>query len=354
MQSSFSIVSHELLSRLNPKGEHKICYLAQFHYGKPQFNKAYTITAFHSGDHLLYYLEKLKPEIFVIYQSPAYLQKFSQWQVKKIKETSRLVVYTPIEGTPISYDVPLLDAADLILVPSFFSQKCLQHDGYESKILYHGVDGKVFKPRKNWEQKFEEPNPFTFSCVASHVWRKQLTRIIDAYQLLLTQRVKANLKMVSTTYDATSWLPNLKRYIKKKGIPNPLSETAYLNLTVSKRTMAKLYNNTHCHLQPSSEAFGLTALEALSCGNVPIIVGHGGSPEVVGDCGLYASIESFLTTSMGNIALVNTRNLAQIMKWATENPKSLLRLAKKGIERAKTFTWERTAQQLEKYLDELV
>lgn len=354
MQSSFSVVSHELLKRLNPKGEHEIAYLAQFWYGQPEDKGAYIVTPFQSGDHLLYYLEKLKPELFLIYQSPAFLQRFTKWQAQKIKEHTRLIVYTPVEGYPLAVDVPLLDAADLILTPSKFSQKCLSQEGYKSKILKHGVDRKVFKPPKNWQLKFNHPKPFTFGTIASHVPRKQLTRIIDAHNITLVRGYKSKLLMSVTTYDSVSWMPNLKKYKQKIRSPAQLSETAYLNLPMSKQAIAKLYQSMHAHILPSSEALGLPNLEALASGVVPILVRHGGAPEIVKDCGLYTDIESYLTTSMGNFALVSRRSLAEVMIWAMENPAALEKIAEKGIKRAKRFTWTKPANKLKKWLEKLL
>jgi len=353
MQSSFSVVSDELLRRLNPRGEYEIAYLAQFWYGQPEDKGAYIVTSFQSGDHLLYYLRELKPDIFLIYQSPTFLSKFSEWQAQKIKDVAKLVLYVPIEGYPITEYIPLMDVADLILVPSEFSQKCLKQEGYSSEVLYHGVDTKVFHPPENWQRKFNHPNPFCFGTIASHVPRKQLTRIMDAHSLTLRSGYESRLMMSVTTYDSVPWMPNLKRYKARINSPAQLSETAYLNLPMSKQAIAKLYHAMHVHVLPSSEAFGLPNLEALASGVVPILIRHGGAPEIVKDCGLYADIEAYLTTSMGNFALVSRKSLAETMIWAMENPSALEKIAEKGSKRAKKFTWIKPANKLRKLLEGL-
>ena len=102
---------------------------------------------------------------------------------------SKLILYIPIEGYPITEDLSFMEKADLILVPSKFSQKCLEKEGYKAEVLYHGVDAETFKPIKPLEQKFSEPF-FKLGTVASHVWRKQITRLLDAYKLALQKGMK--------------------------------------------------------------------------------------------------------------------------------------------------------------------
>jgi len=265
----------------------------------------------------------------------------------------KLILYVPIEGYPITEDLGFMEKADLILVPSKFSKKCLEKEGYKAEVLYHGVDTQIFKPLKPLDQKFSE-SIFKLGTVASHVWRKQITRLLDAYKLALQKGLKnAEYYLTCTTYDSTKWMPNLNVYAQKLDIPVKISRTAYLNLPVQHETIASFYNQLHLHVLPTSESFGLPNLEAMACGAVPIVMNHGAASEIVGDCGLYVETEGYLATSMGKFALVNIYDLADKILWASENRRALLPLAKKAIERAKTFTWEKAAEKLLKILHKL-
>jgi len=343
MQSSFSVVSRELLERLRG---YKILYLGQHYYGEPRQEQNFTLASYFSGDHILHYVEIFKPDIVLLFQSPAYLTKLAPVLqiIKKNSPNTKIVLYTPIEGYPMTLDIdPLFSTANKILVPSHYSQECLQKHGFKSEVLYHGVDTNLFKPAP-------KSKDFTIGSIASHVWRKQLTRIIDAHRLCLDRGVNLKLLMVTSTYDFAPWQPDIKKYAEKTSPTTWINQTAYLNLPVNQKAIATLYNQFHLLAQPSTEAFGLTCLEALASGVVPIIVKHGGSPEVVGDCGIYAKISDYLDTSIGKIALVDVEDLADKIIWAHQHPSELTKLALKGLQRAKLFNWENIVNRLEMLL----
>ena len=349
-QSSFSVVSHNLLKRLGR--HHEIYYLAIHYYGLPQEYENYTILQFSDHKQITEYLRALRPEITVIYQSPLFIKSISHC-FDEIRMYSKLILYVPIEGYPITEDLSFMEKADLILVPSKFSQKCLEKEGYKAEVLYHGVDTQIFKPLKPLDQKFSEPT-FRLGTVASHVWRKQITRLLDAYKLALQKGLKnAEYYLTCTTYDSTKWMPNLNVYAQKMDIPVKISRTAYLNLPVQHETIASFYNQLHLHLLPTSESFGLPNLEAMACGTIPVVVNHGASAEIVGDCGLYVNIEGYLATSMGRFALLDITDLANKILWANQNRGVLLELAKKSTEKAKLYTWEKAVKLLYRLIHRL-
>jgi len=343
MQSSFSVVSRQLLERLRG---YETLYLGQHYYGEPRPETNYTLASYFSGDHILHYVEIFKPDIILLFQSPAYLTKLAPVleTIKKSCPNTKTILYMPVEGFPMTWDIdPLFSTANQILVPSRYSQGCLKKHGYSSEVLMHGVDCSVFSPAP-------KPSNFTVGSIASDVWRKQLTRIIDAHRLCLDRGFQVRLLMVTSTYDFAPWQPNLKRYAEKISPTVYFNETAYLNLPVNQKAIATLYNQFHLLAQPSTEGFGLSCLEALASGVVPVIVNHGGSPEVVGDCGIYAEISDYLDTSIGKIALVDVEDLADKIVWAHQHPSELTKLALKGIQRAKQFNWNQITNRLETLL----
>lgn len=337
MQTSFSVVSNNLLQRLQG---FNILYAGQFYYGEPRKFGNYTLTPFFSGDHLLYYVKVFKPEITVAFQSPVYLVKLAS-VFKLIKKQVKLMLYTPIEGYPLTIDVnSLFPIADKILVPSKYSQETLKKHGFNSEVLYHAVDTNIFKPEP-------KPQNFNVGSIASHVWRKQLTRIIDAHKQCVEKGYPIKLLLYTSTYDVTPWLPDLKKYAEKTNPNAYFNEAAYLNLTVNRRSIAQLYSKLHCHILTSTEAFGLPNLEAMATATVPIVIPHGASPEIVGDCGIYVKIKDYLATNVGKIALVDVEDLADKIIWAYNHPEKLRKLARKATERAKQFNWGNITNKLE-------
>ena len=101
---------------------------------------------------------------------------------------------------------------------------------------------------------------------------------------------------------------------------------------VSEEDLICLYNISTCFIYPSFfEGFGLPPLEAMACGT-PVAVANATSlPEVVGDAGIY--FDPFDVQSIQNAISVLMED-------------SVLRseLSKKGIERNKLFSWEKSAQ----------
>jgi glycosyltransferase involved in cell wall biosynthesis len=101
---------------------------------------------------------------------------------------------------------------------------------------------------------------------------------------------------------------------------------------VPETELAALYSGALACILPSLyEGFGLPALEAMACGTPVIISRAGGLPEVAGEAGLYidpldaASLTAAMQQIIGDASL--RRELSQC-----------------GLERARFFTWERTAQ----------
>jgi len=94
-----------------------------------------------------------------------------------------------------------------------------------------------------------------------------------------------------------------------------------------------VYAGADLLLMPSlHEGFGLPALEAMACGTPVIASNQGSLPEVVGEAGLLVE-----PTEVEQIAAAAERLLTDARLCAD--------LRKKGLERARTFTWERTARE---------
>ncbi|CAN5905304.1 glycosyltransferase family 1 protein [soil metagenome] len=100
---------------------------------------------------------------------------------------------------------------------------------------------------------------------------------------------------------------------------------------VSNEELRALYEHAACYLMPSLyEGFGLTPLEAMTCG-CPVLVSNAASlPEVCGDAALYCDprspeeIAAKLQRLMGDAALRET-------------------LRQKGLKRAEQFSWDKCA-----------
>lgn len=101
---------------------------------------------------------------------------------------------------------------------------------------------------------------------------------------------------------------------------------------VSDEELCTLYNNCLMFVYvPSSEGFGLPPLEAMQCG-APVITSNCSSlPEVVGEAAL-------------KITPKNEQELCDAIKKVAGEARLREELRQRGIERAKIFSWENTAE----------
>jgi glycosyltransferase involved in cell wall biosynthesis len=101
---------------------------------------------------------------------------------------------------------------------------------------------------------------------------------------------------------------------------------------VSEPALVGLYNLADVLVLPSIyEGFGFPILEAMACGT-PVIAGNAASlPEVVGDAGLLVDPRRPEDISEATASVLTDASLAA-------------ELRHRGLERARQFTWSRTAE----------
>lgn len=100
---------------------------------------------------------------------------------------------------------------------------------------------------------------------------------------------------------------------------------------ISDEMLPVVYNLASVLVMPSFyEGFGFPALEAMACGTVPIVSNRSSLPEVVGNVGLQIDPDN-----IDELAAALEQTLTDT-GW-----RETMRLT--GLERAKTFTWDKTA-----------
>jgi glycosyltransferase involved in cell wall biosynthesis len=158
--------------------------------------------------------------------------------------------------------------------------------------------------------------------------RKNLGVLLDAYAGL-TRRARHVPKLViagRATPEGREWLERLSR----EGLDAHVTYRGY----VAAEDREGLFAGARALALPSfDEGFGLPVLEAMSAG-VPVVTSNRGSlPEVVGTAGIMLDPDDREAWASA------IERLASDPEWAEE-------LGRAGLERARTFTWERAAETL--------
>jgi glycosyltransferase involved in cell wall biosynthesis len=130
-------------------------------------------------------------------------------------------------------------------------------------------------------------------------------------------------------------------YLNSLGMNMDISKQIIFTNYVPDEDLPMFYNACQVFAYPSLyEGFGLPPLEAMSCG-IPVVTSNLTSiPEVVGDAGIL--IDPYKEEALGNALLM-----------VLCDPKLQNDLGLKGIERAKNYTWEKTAKETLKVYKEI-
>ena len=158
--------------------------------------------------------------------------------------------------------------------------------------------------------------------------RKNLVRLFAAYAELRRSRPHVRLPKL-VVVGKRAWLyEETLRSVGRHGLNDLVVFTGY----VPEADLPALYTGARCFVYPSYfEGFGLPPLEAMRCGT-PVITGDRTSlPEVVGDAGLM--VNPFDERALG--AAINR---------LLEDETLRAELRRKGLERARLFSWRETAR----------
>jgi glycosyltransferase involved in cell wall biosynthesis len=236
--------------------------------------------------------------------------------------------------------------ADMIVTDSEFSKSEIlkyfpQHEK-KLRVVPCGVDLDKFRPCETPERipevkKSLEIEGDYFLYLGTIEPRKNLERLIEAYHIF-TQRSGSDVPKLVLA-GGKGWLyDSIFARVTELGLEKQVIFTKY----VPAADMAPLMCGALAFVFPSVyEGFGMPPLEAMACG-VPVLAsGEASLPEVTGDCAVICDAYSVESIAKGLYRLYKDDKLRKD-------------LSVRGLERAKTFTWEHSAEILWSVYEELL
>ena len=118
--------------------------------------------------------------------------------------------------------------------------------------------------------------------------------------------------------------------------------------------MGEIYGMTDCLVHATmGEGFCLPVLEAMACG-IPVIASKNSSlPEVVGDAGILVECdpEPWFTREGWVHHRTRISALRDAMELVFKDEELRGKLARRGLERASEFTWEKACEEMKKAIE---
>lgn len=177
-------------------------------------------------------------------------------------------------------------------------------------------------------QRFGVAGPYIFN-VGGYDARKNLPVLLEAFARCRGE-IDLSTKLViagAPHSDNPAVFPPLPPLIERLG----LAGAVVLTGRVSELDKVALYRGAALYATPSLyEGFGLTALEAMACGVPTIAADRASLPEVVGDGGMLVEPDA--------------ESFARAITRVLNDPHLSGNLRERGLRRAATFSWRRTAQ----------
>jgi glycosyltransferase involved in cell wall biosynthesis len=199
------------------------------------------------------------------------------------------------------------------------------------RVVYPGVDGE-FRPGS---QEAIAATREELGCPEGYVLfvgtlepRKNLSLLVEAWRFLRRNDPTTLPLVLAGPYGWRS--QRLLRYIRSLE-----SEGLHYLSHVDRERLVRLFQGARIFVLPSLyEGFGLPAVEAMACGVPTIVTETSSLPEVVGKGGLLVEVDD--TEGLAR----TIRGLLEDRSWAGE-------LAARGIEQAKRFDWNVSAEAME-------
>lgn len=238
-----------------------------------------------------------------------------------------------------------LRRTDIVVTVSEHAKQEISHFfpqfSHKIRVVYNGIDPKVMYPRSTKEyrdvaMKYGLDAGKYFIFISNIEPRKNVEGLLRAYKIfcdLHDQKRETQLLIIGGKGWNNEAAMNEMALLQKEGYRVVRPRTY-----VPDEDKPALLSGSIGLVHPAHyEGFGLPPLEAMACGKHVVVGNNSSLPEVVGDAGIYVNENDHdeLSEAMYNLyKMREKKNTA-------------------GIQRAKQFTWERSAANLAEIINEM-
>jgi mannosylfructose-phosphate synthase len=250
----------------------------------------------------------------------------------------------------IAIEQKIYNNADSIIVLCETSRIQLLHyylvDFEKIKVIFPGVNTEIFNTKKSHYDKSINLKPNSILTMSRIVPAKGIDRLIDALSLI-KNKINFHLYIGGDikSEERSKEEENARNLILQKIKQYHLKERVTFLGQLNHDQVAAYYRNADIFVLPARyEPFGLTTMEAMACGTVPLISHVAGSREVIID-----GLNGFIINSHERKLLAN-----QIYKLLTDK-----KLLKKVAENAaftikEHYSWEKISDKIIKEYKKLI
>ena len=200
------------------------------------------------------------------------------------------------------------------------------------RVIHSGCDASAYFCNGLHDTSGRPAVPY-FLYVGNLLPHKNLFRLLDALSIL---RRRQACRLIIRGDGKPFHTRALRERVETLGLTDAVTFAGYM----SENELRGLYAGATCFLLPSLyEGFGLPVLEAMACGTPVITSTASALQEVAGDAALTVPPNDAIGLSEAMYQVLNDRELRD-------------ELCRRGLKRAAAFSWERTAEQVSRLLDE--
>lgn len=284
--------------------------------------------------------------------------------------TTKFVVITPIDGTPIhSTWLDLVDQADATMVISRFGVEAMAQQGKMVDLLHPGVDLNEFYPADDTEEvtglrtKAGIPaDAFVVGSFMMNQGRKMVSKTIEVFGEFAHNKPDAYLYMDMEDESPAGW--SIKEVIKQLKWPEEMAKRVLTRANVTTPAVGLLGLRERYLLCTISsqmahrEGFGLPNLESMACKVPPTVLDWCSGSEIAGaGKGILVRRHDYMemgTWGGARDAFPDTRDWLHKWNHLYRNRDHIQILAINGYEWAKAQTWENAGNQFESVLRRIV